>query len=112
MALTPQDTVLSPPLIEFLDRAAGYFGDRYRRAILYGSYARGEPKGDSDIDILLVLSPISDYEADWDFCIEVASEIASRTGELISVLVCSAEDYENREHPLLMNIRNEGILLG
>jgi hypothetical protein len=29
--------------------------------------------------------------------------------DLISVMVCLAKDFAEREHPLLMNIRREGV---
>ena len=32
------------------------FGDKIRRVILYGSYARGDYNRDSDIDVLIVVS--------------------------------------------------------
>lgn len=111
MTVKSPEVSLNPAVTAFLERVSGHFGERYLFTVLYGSHARGEETPDSDIDLLVVLSSISNYEGDWEYCIDIASRIASNTGDLISVLVCSAEDYENREHPLLMNIRKEGIVL-
>jgi predicted nucleotidyltransferase len=111
MPIKSPEVSVNPAVIAFLDRISAHFGERYLFTVLYGSHARGEGTPESDIDLLVILSSISNYERDWEDCIDLASEIASNTGDLISVLVCSAEDYENREHPLLMNIRKEGSVL-
>jgi len=98
-------------LADFKERLFSTFGSRFQRAVLYGSRARGEATPDSDIDVLVVLDPLEDATSDWDHCIDIAADIAARTGQLISVLVCSSEDYAHREHPLLISIRREGVAL-
>jgi len=98
-------------LKEFTSAVSVLLQNRLRSVILYGSHARGDALPDSDMDILVVLDSSEDINHDWDQCIDLAAEIASRTGVLISVLVCLAKDYAEREHPLLMNIRHEGIMV-
>jgi len=51
------------------------YGDRLRGILVYGSFARGEAGGDSDVDVLVVLDGIEGYAAEVD-----------RTGELVSCL--------------------------
>jgi len=94
---------------DYARQARRAFRDRCQDVLLYGSYARGEATADSDVDILVVLKRTESPGLDWDQCIDIAAEIGSRTGELISVSLCSSEDYAHREHPLLMNIRREGV---
>jgi predicted nucleotidyltransferase len=107
--MTPSGPNLA--IADFSAVAKRNFGDRCKKLILFGSRARGDSRPDSDIDILVVLAPLEDRVTDWDRCIDIAAEIAARTGELISVLICSAEEYATRDHPLLTNIRREGIPL-
>ena len=38
-----------------LERIIGYYGARIISLVVYGSYARGEPRFDSDLDLLIVL---------------------------------------------------------
>lgn len=98
-------------LEEFKTVVSTSFSQRLKTIILYGSQARGDALSDSDIDVLVVLNSSENINRDWDQCIDIASEIASRTGVLISVMVCNAKDYAEREHPLLMNIRREGVMV-
>ena len=98
-------------LEEFTRTVSEIFADRLNSIILYGSHARGDALPDSDIDILIVLETSQDLNHDWDECIDVAADIASNTGLLISVMVCLERDYAERQHPLLINIRREGIVV-
>lgn len=96
-------------LEEFIKAVSEMFKERLHSIILYGSYARGDALPDSDVDILVTLDSSEDLNHDWDKCIDLAADIASNTGVLISVLVCIAKDYAERQHPLLINIRREGV---
>ena len=96
-------------LEEFNNAVSALFRDRLCSVILYGSHARGDALPDSDIDILVVLDSSENLSHDWDQCIDRAADLASRTGVLISVMVCLAKDFAEREHTLLMNIRREGV---
>ena len=98
-------------LEEFTKAVSALLQNRLKTVILYGSQARGDALSDSDIDILLVIDSSENINLDWDQCINIAAEIASQTGVLISVMLCHAKDYAEREHPLLMNIRREGIMV-
>ena len=46
-------------LMGYIDRVKMIYGDRLNRIILYGSYARGDHREDSDIEIMILLD-ISD----------------------------------------------------
>jgi len=46
-------------VLEFVSRLRALFGQRIREIILFGSKARGQSEGFSDIDILIVLDKIS-----------------------------------------------------
>jgi len=81
--------------------------------ILFGSYARGDNKKFSDIDILILVDkdkinkkkkkrikyPLYDLEFD--------------TGNVISPIVFSRKDWESRHSitPFYKNVKREGILL-
>ena len=102
---SPADSVLA----ELSRRLRESFGTRLKHVILYGSHARGQATPASDIDILVVVDPVEDKTADWDRCIDIVADLGSRTGELVSVLTCSLEEYRHRAHPLLVNVRSEGV---
>ena len=52
---------------------AQIYGDKLKAVYLYGSYARGDAKTDSDIDVMIVLRSYRSYRKEID-----------RTGELTS----------------------------
>ncbi len=88
------------------------YGDRLDRLVLYGSYVRGEAHSGSDIDVLVVLNgSVERPGREIDRMMELLYALDLKYDELISVVPVSAEDYESKQSPLLMNVRNEGILI-
>lgn len=78
-----------------------------RKLLLYGSYARGRPRKDSDIDVC-VISPAfgKDPLKERLFLFHQAPKIDAR----IEPVSFSLKDYEtNRVSPLLHQIRKEAI---
>ena len=51
------------------------YGEQFRAAFLFGSYARGDNNPDSDVDVLIILSDFEKYGAELN-----------RTSELIGNL--------------------------
>ncbi len=81
--------------------------------ILYGSYARGEEKTESDIDLLILLNK---DKITWEDEKEIKYplyDIEFDIGKIISPLVLSKKDWEMRHRitPFYENITNEGITL-
>jgi prevent-host-death family protein len=86
------------------------YGDRLAGVYLYGSYARGDAREGSDVDVLVVLrGPVDPHEE-----IERTSDLRARAlsaGVLISALAVSEEDFRAGRRPWLLSIRREGIPL-
>jgi predicted nucleotidyltransferase len=93
-----------------LERA---FGTRLVRAVLFGSYARGRAHADSDIDVLVLVSPRQ--PKDGHRAVDAAVEIMLRRPEMvISPLVQTPEELDAlraRERLLARDIDAEGIPL-
>ncbi|MEO8150596.1 MAG: nucleotidyltransferase domain-containing protein [Bacteroidia bacterium] len=81
--------------------------------ILYGSYARGDNHAHSDIDILILLNKDKITSADERNIKYPLYDIEFDTGQIISPLVFSVNDWEKRHKitPLYQNILREGIRL-
>lgn len=79
--------------------------------ILYGSYARGDYNENSDIDLLVVLKSIETAGKETDKIVDVIYDISLEYNTLISVVPVSYDDYKSINSPLLLNVRQEGVLV-
>ena len=78
---------------------------------LYGSKARGDSVKHSDWDILILLNtPNVSFAFETNF-MDKFYEIEIETGEVISPLIYSRNDWENNHSatPLFENIKKDGI---
>ena len=84
------------------------YGIHARRAILYGSFARGEPHEWSDIDVV-VIAP----EFDQPYTIEHVKRLWRATGaadDRIEPIACGENEWETDDgRPILEIARREGI---
>ena len=87
-------------------------GERLKRIILYGSYARGDFKQDSDMDIMILadiqpeeISNLADriYDITYDFEVKYEMEI--------NPSIQSIQVYEQWKgvYPFFMNIEKDGV---
>ncbi|MBM4029741.1 MAG: nucleotidyltransferase domain-containing protein [Planctomycetes bacterium] len=94
---------------EFVQKARELYGDRLRQVLLYGSCARDEATPESDIDLAVVLAGEVAPGKEIDRMIDIITDVNLEYGVLLSVYPVSEENYRNRNSPLLINIRREGI---
>ena len=98
-------------LSEVSDALKRLYKDNLAEIVLYGSYARNDYTENSDIDLLVVLYRLDSPGKEIDKIVDVIYDINLKYNILISVVPVSKEDYKNINSPLLLNIRNEGILV-
>jgi uncharacterized protein (DUF433 family) len=79
--------------------------------ILYGSYARGDYNENSDVDLLVVLKSIETAGKETDKIVDAIYDISLKYNTLISVVPVSFDDYKSINSPLLLNVRQEGVLV-
>ncbi len=86
------------------------YGSRLARLILFGSYARGEEKEDSDIDLLVVLKDrdISVFK-EIESINEQVYHIILKTGKIISFIPTTEDKFENSTNYFYRRIKQEGI---
>jgi len=96
-------------LREFKAEIAKLYGKRLKNVILYGSWARGDATGESDIDLLIVLEGEVAPGKEIDRIIDIITEIDLKHGVLISAYPLSEKDYCTVNSPLLLNVRKEGV---
>lgn len=81
--------------------------------ILYGSYARGDNRDDSDIDLLILLEKDKITWQDEKKIKYPLYNIEFDTGKIISPMVLSKKDWEKRHRitSFYENVQHEGIIL-
>lgn len=90
------------------------FGDKLRKIILYGSYARSKQTKESDMDFLVL---VDDTEENLRKNRYQIAEIMTRLSLTYDVLVSITEEAYNRYNdyseilPFYRNIRQEGIVI-
>ena len=101
---------------EFVDKVDELLGTRIKKIILYGSYARGDYKENSDVDIM-ILTDLSDEEI-----IEYREQISNIAFDIefdnnfdvmLSPLVKNIDKFNDwlEALPFYMNIEKEGVVL-
>lgn len=103
-------------LKEFIDGTKKILGNRVKKIILYGSYARGDYSKNSDIDIM-ILTDLTDDEIVkyrqkvWDFAYDI--EFDNEFDVALSPLIKNIDNFNYwiDTLPFYMNIQREGIVL-
>ena len=90
------------------------YGKHLKKVILYGSYARGDYRDDSDIDIMILVK-MSDEEIRLvkNDIYDLAFEFEINTGIEISPVIKNEDQYEYWVDtlPFYRNVRDEGVVI-
>lgn len=103
---------LSPHLADVLRRLnrelERLYGGRFQGLVLFGSYARGDAREGSDVDLLLLLegpvSPLREIRR----AEAVLWPLALSEDLALSLLPVSVDAYASGEEPFLRQVRKEG----
>jgi predicted nucleotidyltransferase len=85
------------------------YGDRLKGVYIYGSYARGEERPDSDMDVMIVLDDYESYGKEIDRTGELVSRLSLEYGLSISRVIMKEIQWMESDTPLLRNIRIDGV---
>ena len=91
---------------EFVRKLKEKFGNRVESIVIFGSYARGENKEESDVDVLII------GDVKLDDVIDVAYPIFLKYGVYISPIVMSRDYFEMLKAErtgFVENVLKEGI---
>jgi len=80
------------------------------RILLFGSYAHGTPKKDSDIDLLLIKKKVVSKLKDMN----AARKLLREPGTIFDVLVTSEDEYafyKDQSGSILHEINQKGVVL-
>ena len=85
------------------------YGDRLKAVYLYGSYARGDYRPGSDVDVMILLN---DYKSYWDELNRIsylASDVSLEHDVTVSCLIMKEIQWKESNMPVLRNIHKEGV---
>ena len=98
-------------LSEYRQRLSEKFGGRLLDLKLFGSYARGTARENSDVDVAVVLDRV-DTHAERVFPMQLAGDLTITHGLVIIPIVLSKQELDflrEREELLAENLDREGI---
>jgi uncharacterized protein len=98
-------------LKEFKEGLVHIYGDRLEELYLYGSYARGDYRQGSDVDVMILLSDYKNYWKEQSKISQLASDVSLEYDITVSCIFIKQIQWEtaNNERPLIYNIRKEGV---
>ena len=98
-------------LLEVKKKLTEIYKDQLKKVILYGSYARGDQRKDSDIDLAIILEgDISPFE-EIDRIVDKIYDIELEHNLLFSIHPISEEKFEEEKNSFLLNVKEEGVLI-
>ena len=84
------------------------YGPRLKGVYLYGSYARGDQRDGSDLDILIVLDRFQNrYGAEVDRSGDLGAELSLKYDVSICKVFLTEEEWESGKSPFLYNVRED-----
>lgn len=101
-------------LIEFTRQVKRILGNKVTKVILYGSYARGDYRENSDVDVMILTTLMeSEIEQKENEVYDLAFEFQMEYGIDISVIVKNEEhfNYWLGALPFYNNVQKEGVVI-
>ena len=99
-------------IYKFSQELKQILGDNLAKVIVYGSYARGDYRDNSDVDIMILVK-MSDEEikAVKNDIYDLAFDVEMSTGIELSPIIKNEKQYEYWVDtlPFYRNVRNEGM---
>lgn len=109
-----KDITLSPinDLLQELKTALRKrYGNKLRKMMLFGSYARGDYESSSDIDIAMILDNFPHACAEIERTGDIVSALSLKFDTLISLVPIKEKDWEKKKTTLISNIERDGMTI-
>src|SRR6056297_54700 len=94
----------------FVNDVKNQYGNKIYKIILFGSYARGDNRADSDIDMLIIWEGNRSKGAEK--IEDIAFEYLLEEGLYFSIKVLNIQQYnelKDKGNPFIENIEKEGV---
>lgn len=98
-------------LKKFKSEIKRIYGKQLKSVYLYGSYARGDARPDSDIDLLMVVKGDFDYLEMLKRSDDFAASFCLENDVVVSRAFVSEKEYKEKQIPFLINVRRDGVIV-
>jgi predicted nucleotidyltransferase len=105
---------LSLILNELVDKVSPLFGDKLKKVVLFGSYARGDYDAESDIDVMLMLNEDEAALRKYSNGItDIVVELDLKYDVVLATILQSEKKFTKYQHvmPFYSNVNNEGVVI-
>lgn len=85
------------------------YGDRLKGVYLYGSYARGDYREGSDVDVMIMLTDYKNYWDELRRSSQLASDISLKYDVTVSRLLIKEIQWQESIMPVVRNIHKDGV---
>ncbi len=96
-------------LKELKEGLVSMYGDRLKGLYLYGSYARGDYRQGSDVDVMILLADFENYWDELERSTELASDLSLKYDVTLSRLIMKEIQWKQSDIPVLRNIHKDGV---
>ena len=94
---------------ELKEGLAEIYGDKLKAIYLYGSYARGDYRQGSDVDVMILLKDYRNYWKEYQRSSDYVSDISLKYDVTVSYIIIKEIQWKEADKPVLRNIRREGL---
>lgn len=101
---------VKPVLEKFKREAKRLNGDNLKKIVLFGSYARGEAKKGSDIDMILIFQREPSAEIK-NRIREISNSLSLQYDVVIAEFLITQSEFQRYKTPFLLSVKKEGIAL-
>lgn len=85
------------------------YGNQLNAVYLYGSYARGDYRPGSDVDVMILLKNYRDYWKEYGRSSDYVSDMSLKYDVTVSYILIKELQWNKADKPVLRNIRREGL---
>ncbi len=85
------------------------YGQRLRGLYLYGSFARGEERSGSDLDVAMILESFDRPWTEIQRTSKLVSALSLEYGLTVSLIPLRPSDWSLNQRPLIRSIHREGV---